>query len=270
MGELMKLLSFILFAISFSNVVFASDIPCNVIGTSKDPNIIKLLESKPGSSTPEESLLLYKDQYADAVRCKNKSDAARFKMYIEGLEAVIAKDKEKNGATTHTKADNTDTNKPSDAVSPAVVKEISIDCEDESTKPKTHFKIFGTDTNGVVVAEGYKDQLFVRVLFNNRKPDDGRSIELVINGETNRFIKNPGLGPIGINPGWAMKLLLKAIGLRTDLKITCFPLSQKDVPKSQIKAKAEIMVNDSDRALSNDSPAGIPTDSSKPASASHQ
>lgn len=268
----MKSLSFIIFALTFSNVSPASDIPCNVIGTSKDPNMIKLLESKPGATTPEESLLLYKDQYADAVRCKNKSDAARYKMYIEGIEDAIARDKEKkkSDVASPAKVENTETHIPSDSESPAVVKNISIDCEDESTRPKTAFKILGTDTNGAVVAEGYKDQLFVRVLYNNRKPSDGRAIEIVVNGQTNRFSKSPGLGPIGINPGWALKLLFKSIGMSTDLKITCFPSSQKDVVEAKTEAKSEIIVDDSDRVIIKDSPAELPAKSNKPASSTEQ
>ncbi len=243
----MKLAAGVLLVISFSTGVFGSDLPCDVLGTSKDPNIIKLINS--GPSTPQESLASYRDQYADSLRCNKKSDAARYKMYIEGLEDAIARDNAKkgNGPTTAVKADSAEIKKPAKAILPAVVKKISISCDDEATKPKTPFKIMGTDTDGVVMAEGYKDQMLVRLSFDNRKPELGRVIEVIVNGESNKMSLYPGLGPIGFKPGFAMKLLLKAIGLNSDLKINCFPLSQTVIAEPTLEVAPTKIVNDSSR-----------------------
>lgn len=245
----MKSLSCLLFAIVFFNVGFASDIPCNVIGTSKDPNIIKLLESKPGSSTPEESLLSYKDQYADAVRCKHKQDAFFLKNNIELLESAIARDREKreNSKTSVTERNSIEVINPKAESSSIVVKKISIECEDEATKPKTRFKILGTDTNGAVVAEGYKDQMLVRLIFDNHKPELGRTIEVVVNGESNTLSLNPGLGPIGFKSGFVMRMLLKTMGVNSDIKINCSPLSQTVISEPALEVIPTKNVDDSGR-----------------------
>lgn len=239
-----------LFVASLSSSLYASDIPCDVIGTRNDPNLIKLIENGPGSSTPEETVLSLKDQYNDAIRCKNRADAKRLKMYYEGIQDAIDRDnKKKNAATTvannEVKIDST--NNSSISASTSVPKKISIQCVDESVRPKVTFDILGTDTNGAVVAEGFKDQMLVRLMFDNKKPELGRTIEVVANNETNKLSLHPGLGPIGFKPGFAMRMVLKAMGVSSDIKINCMPLTQKEIVEPSLEATPTKIVDDSSR-----------------------
>lgn len=63
--------------------------------------------------------------------------------------------------------------------------------------------------------------MLVRLSFDNQRTEKGRAIEVVVNGESNKLSLYPGLGPIGLKPGFAMRILLKTMGINSDLKINC-------------------------------------------------
>jgi hypothetical protein len=138
-------------------------------------------------------------------------------------------------------------------------KNVTVECEDLSVKPKATFLLNGTDTQGAVVAEAVKDGMLVRLSFDNSHPELGRKLEVIVNGETNTLSLQPGLKPISFKPGFVMKMMLKAIGMSNDIKISCAPLTQKVIP-SEIQATPvpEKMVDDSERASQKDFPSSAP------------
>lgn len=224
-----------------------AETPCSDLGTSKDP-YVAFMDSKKGKGSfyvPEFKPVL-EMQLADTKRCKNKKLESNAKDSMKMYEIIV----EHKGVTTPTPPKAQLTTKEALLPLGKVVRELKITCEYGIKKPFKIIYLDGQeDESGQVLAQGFEEELSIKLSFNNKQPKLGRTLSVDI-GDTN-FTKNLGGNLKEIE--YASGFISKIAGIDKKYKVKCFPLKQSSVPA--------VSVNNGERTIIEKSSTGKTTSS---------
>lgn len=222
-----------LFVSSFAS---AEELSCSDYGTMRDPYMQQATAPQKPYNRAEE-IAISEQRIKDATRCKDKNE---IQLQRNLLRIYREEEQREQSPSVAVQVETREESMGSmgDLQTAALgtpAKRIQITCEYGVKKPVQIFKLEGVeDTEGLVVAKGYYEDVAVELKFSNRDLSLGRTLKVSIgNASFDKFLR-PGHGPIEYKSG----MLSNAMGVKGKYKVKCYPDKQTYISQPQDSASA--------------------------------